>query len=136
MSNVMNLGHWSQIRLAESSPPSSCPIAASVFPRIHAARALMSGSVSASQNWSRISWRGAQEQKVLIGLTSLFIKNPAMAPKLNRRRALFVLTKIDEILAWEARKEAEKDIRFVDLGRYLCEVRAGQYWRVEKLASF
>jgi hypothetical protein len=22
------------------------------------------------------------------------------------------------------------------LGRYLCEVRAGQYWRVEKLASF
>jgi hypothetical protein len=59
-----------------------------------------------------------------------------MAPKLNRRRALFVLTKIDEILAWEARKEAEKDIRFVELGRYLCEVRAGQYWRVEKLASF
>jgi hypothetical protein len=66
----------------------------------------------------------------------LFIKNPPMAPKLNRRRALFVLTKIDEILAWEARKEAEKDIRFVELGRYLCEVRAGQYWRVEKLASF
>jgi hypothetical protein len=59
-----------------------------------------------------------------------------MAPKLNHRRALFVLTTIDEILAWEARKEAEKDIRFVELGRYLCEVRAGQYWRVEKLASF
>ena len=72
----------------------------------------------------------------MVGLTSLFIKNPPMAPKLNRRRALFVLTKIDEILAWEARKEAEKDIRFVELGRYLCEVRAGQYWRVEKLASF
>ena len=28
-----------------------------------------------------------------------------MPPKLNRRRALFVLTKIDEILAWEQRKE-------------------------------
>jgi len=59
-----------------------------------------------------------------------------MLPKLNRRRALFVLTKIDEILAWEKQKEAERDTRFVELGRYLCEVRAGQYWRVEKLASF
>jgi len=57
-------------------------------------------------------------------------------PRLNRRRALFVLTKIDEILAWERRNEAERDTRFVDLGRYLCEVRAGQYWQVEKLASF
>ena len=59
-----------------------------------------------------------------------------MPPKLNRKRALFVLTKIDEILAWERQKEAERDTRFVELGRYLCEVRAGQYWRVEKLASF
>src|SRR5438067_12674175 len=59
-----------------------------------------------------------------------------MPPKLNQKRALFVLSKIDEILAWERRKEAEKDTRFVELGRYLCEVRAGQYWRVEKLASF
>src|SRR3989442_6216252 len=59
-----------------------------------------------------------------------------MLPKLNRRRAQFVLTKIDEILAWEERKEVEKDTRFVELGRYLCEVRAGQYWRVENLKSF
>ncbi len=59
-----------------------------------------------------------------------------MPPKLNRKRALFVLTKIDEILAWERQKEVERDTRFVELGRYLCEVRAGQYWRVEKLASF
>jgi hypothetical protein len=34
------------------------------------------------------------------------------------------------------RKETEKDTRFVDLGRYLCEVRAGQYWRSENLKSF
>ena len=59
-----------------------------------------------------------------------------MLPKLNRRRAMFVLTKIDEILMWEQRKESERDIRFVDLGRYLCEVRAGQYWRVENMKSF
>ena len=59
-----------------------------------------------------------------------------MLPKLNRRRAMFVLTKIDEILAWEKQKEAERDTRFVELGRYLCEVRAGQYWRVENVKSF
>jgi hypothetical protein len=58
------------------------------------------------------------------------------APKLNRRRALFVLDKIDEILAWEREKERERDVRWVDLGRYLCEVRAGQYWRLENLKSF
>ena len=40
-----------------------------------------------------------------------------MPPKVNQKRALFVLTKIDEILAWERRKEAEKDTRFVELGR-------------------
>src|ERR1700716_3075412 len=81
-------------------------------------------------------WCGAQEQTVLIGLTSLVTKNPPMLPKLNRRRAMFVLTKIHEILAWEGRKEAERDTRWVELGRYLCEVRAGQYWRMENLKSF
>jgi hypothetical protein len=59
-----------------------------------------------------------------------------MLPKLDRKRGLFVLSKIDEILAWEQSNEAEKDTKFVELGRYLCEVRAGQYWRLEKLKSF
>src|SRR5881398_3108574 len=59
-----------------------------------------------------------------------------MLPKLNRKRAQFVLTKIDEILAWERRSEIERDTRFVELGRYLCEVRAEQYWRLENLKSF
>jgi len=73
----------------------------------------------------------------LIGLTSLWTNGlPMAAPKLNRRRALFVLDKIDEILAWEKEKERERDVRWVDLGRYLCEVRAGQYWRLENLKSF
>jgi hypothetical protein len=57
-------------------------------------------------------------------------------PKLNRRRALIVLSKIDEILAWEKNSGQERDVRFVDLGRYLCEVRAGQYWRLDDLRSF
>src|SRR5678809_989664 len=59
-----------------------------------------------------------------------------MLPKLNRRRASFVLGQIDQILAWEQRKESERDTKFVELGRHLCEVRTGQYWRVENLKSF
>jgi hypothetical protein len=81
-------------------------------------------------------WCDDPEQKTLVGLTNLRTDNPPMLPKLNRRRAVFVLTKIDEILAWEKQKEAERDTRFVELGRYLCEVRAGQYWRVENVKSF
>jgi hypothetical protein len=57
-------------------------------------------------------------------------------PEINRRRAAFVLGRIDEILFWEKTKEQEKDMRFVELGEYLCEVRAKQYWRLEKLNSF
>src|SRR5512133_1356080 len=78
---------------------------------------------------------GGQET-FLVCLMSLRTRTPPMLPKLDRRRALLVLTKIDEILAWEQRKEAERDSKFVELGRYLCEVRAGQYWRLENLKSF
>jgi hypothetical protein len=59
-----------------------------------------------------------------------------MGPDLDRRRALLVMDKIDEILVWEKTKEQERDVRFVELGQYLFEVRAGQYWRLEKLKSF
>ena len=59
-----------------------------------------------------------------------------MSPKLNRKRAEFVLAKIDQILGWERQVGKERDTHFVELGRYLCEVRAGQYWRQENLKSF
>jgi len=72
----------------------------------------------------------------VVCLGALHSRYPPMPPHLNRKRALFVLTRIDEILAWEQRNESERDTRFVDLGRYLCEVRAGQYWRLENLKSF
>ena len=72
----------------------------------------------------------------MVCLTNLCTKYPPMPPKLNRRRAQIVLGRIDEILAWEARHENERDTRFVELGKYLCEVRAGQYWRLENLKSF
>ena len=73
----------------------------------------------------------------MIGWTNLTTNGrPLLEPKLNRRRALFVFEKIDEILHWERRTERERDTHFVELGRYLCEVRAGQYWRVDNLKSF
>jgi hypothetical protein len=73
----------------------------------------------------------------LPGLTSLWINRGMMAtPEINHRRAAFVLGRINEILSWEKTKEQEKDVRFVELGEYLCEVRAKQYWRLEKLNSF
>src|ERR1700691_6641002 len=78
-----------------------------------------------------------RERAILIGLTNLRTSGPLpMAPKLNRRRALFVLEKIDQILSWEKIKEQEKDVRFIELGEFLCEVRAKQYRRLENLKSF
>jgi hypothetical protein len=73
----------------------------------------------------------------LTGWTSLWIDGRlTVSAEFNRRRAVFVLGQIDEILIWEKTKEQEKDVRFVELGEYLCEVRAKQYWRLEKLKSF
>ena len=73
----------------------------------------------------------------MIGFTNLRTSlRPLMPPKLNVKRAVFVLGKIDEILAWDKTRLQERDLRFVDLGRYLCEVRSGQYWRVDRMKSF
>jgi hypothetical protein len=73
----------------------------------------------------------------LIGLTCLTNNGRVLvAAKLNRRRAVFVLSKIDEILAWEKATDRERDSKFVELGRYLCEIRSGQYWRVDNVRSF
>jgi hypothetical protein len=59
-----------------------------------------------------------------------------MPSQSQSQAAHFALTKIDDILAWEEHHKAEKDTRFVDLGWYLWEVRAGLYWRLESLKSF
>lgn len=72
----------------------------------------------------------------MVGLTSLIVKDPPMAPRLDLQRAHFVLGQIDEILAWDRAADRQRDSRFVELGKFLCEVRAGQYWRMEKLGSF
>src|ERR1039458_5644817 len=129
-------GTSSRTRSDELSRRISYRTAVSAFPRIPAATVPMLDFVLESKRWLTRLWCGVQELKILIGLTSLVTDNPPMPPKFDRRRALFVLGKIDEILAWEQRKETERDTKFVELGRYLCEVRAGQYWRLERLKSF
>ena len=73
----------------------------------------------------------------MIGLTNLWIDGTdTRVSRTQSPRALIVLEKIDEILAWEQTKEHERDERFVELGQHLCEVRSGQYWRLENLKSF
>ena len=73
----------------------------------------------------------------MIGLTNLWINRGTLVPpELNIKRVVFVLGKIDEILTWDKSLAHERDQKFVDLGRYLCEVRTGQYWRFDKMKSF
>jgi len=72
----------------------------------------------------------------LIGLTSLTAKDPPLLPKLDPVRAGFVIERIDDILRWDHAVEARRDSKFVELGKFMCEVRAGQYWRIENLKSF
>ena len=56
--------------------------------------------------------------------------------EIDRPRAVFVLARIEEILSWDKTIEKEKDVRFVELGEYLCEVRSKQFWKLEGLCSF
>ena len=47
-----------------------------------------------------------------------------------------MIERIDDILSWESSVENTRDSKFVELGKHLCEVRSGQYWRTENLKSF
>jgi len=47
-----------------------------------------------------------------------------------------VLSRIDELLAQEKGLDQQRDVRFVELGEYLCEFRARQHWRLENFSSF
>lgn len=59
-----------------------------------------------------------------------------MPPAPDSSRARMVLDRIDEILTWEKSQSQERDVRFVELGEHLCEVRAKQFWKLESLTSF
>ena len=86
------------------------------FPRTRVPPVPSSGSASTSPIWSRPALSASRES-ILVCLTNLLTRYPPMPPKLNRRRALVVLSKIDEILAWEARHENERDTKFRGTGQ-------------------
>jgi hypothetical protein len=50
---------------------------------------------------------------------------------MDKVRAQQVLARIEEILRWERRVEQQKDQKFAELGKHLCEVRDQKYWRLE-----
>ena len=49
---------------------------------------------------------------------------------MDKARAQQVLARIDAILRWEQRTDQQKDQKFAELGKHLCEVRDQKYWRV------
>src|SRR6202011_2133440 len=137
MSSVESLANWLMRRLDKSKLPSSLPTQESVSRRAGASAVPTSVCALATSHSLVPNSFVNRERATLIGLTCLTNNGrPMVAPKLNRRRAVFVLSKIDEILAWEKATDRERDSKFVALGRYLCEVRAGQYWRLDNLRSF
>src|SRR5438552_18325868 len=107
MRNARSSDSSSATLFSTLNPRSSCPTAAFGFRKTRAAVAPMWACAWANKGWLPPDWSGGQERKTLVGLTNLITKNRPMLPKLNPQRALFVLSKIDEILAWEHRKEAE-----------------------------
>ena len=49
---------------------------------------------------------------------------------MDKARAQQVLARIDAILRWEQRTDQQKDQKFAELGKHLCEVRKQGYWRL------
>ncbi len=49
---------------------------------------------------------------------------------MDKVRAQEVLARIDEILRWEQKMDQQKDQKFAELGKHLCEVRDRGYWRL------
>ena len=49
---------------------------------------------------------------------------------MDKVRAQEVLARIDALLRWEQRTDMQKDQKFAELGKHLCEVRKQGYWRL------
>ena len=49
---------------------------------------------------------------------------------MDKAKAQQVLARIDELLRWEQRMDQQKDQKFAELGKHLCEVRKHGYWRL------
>ena len=49
---------------------------------------------------------------------------------MDKAKGQIVMARIDKILRWEERMDQQKDQRFAELGKHLCEVRNQGYWRL------
>src|ERR1700676_1435548 len=109
MSNVKSLANWSKRRLVKSKLPSSLPTQESASRRTGASAVPTSVCALGTNHWLGPNSFVNRERATLIGLTCLTTNGrPWMAPKLNRRRAVFVLSKIEEILTWEKATDREQ----------------------------
>ncbi len=125
-------------RSGESSQRSFFPTVAFVFPRILAVRVQYVGLCLRRQDRATASLVRRPGAEDLGWLDELYLQESAHVAQgqspASHVRAHARLTRF-----WRGSngKEAERDTRFGRrLERYLCEVRAGQYWRLEKLKSF
>src|ERR1700687_1498625 len=108
MKNGVNLARSHFTRFARLKPGTSSHTAGSGFRRTDASDVLTWGSASVVRSSLIPNSSADRERATLIGLTNLRTNGqPVMEPRLNRRRALFVLGKIDEILSWERNVEQE-----------------------------
>src|SRR5438105_15872963 len=109
MNSGRSLATWSTPSVG-SSLATSCRTAVSASPRTPVRPAHISDFTWEDKNLLRTNLCDDRE-RTLVGLTSFVTRNPPMLPKLDRKRALFVLGKIDEILDWEQSNEADKDTK-------------------------
>src|ERR1019366_10136144 len=101
MSSVASLASWLKRRSVKLKLPSSLPAQESVSRRTGASAVPISAYAWETSHWLGPNSFVNRERATLIGLTCLTTNGKGLvAPKLNRRRAVFVLSKIDEILAW------------------------------------
>src|SRR5712692_2005383 len=109
-SSAGNSANWLKQPPGRSKPASFCPTAAFASPRMAVSAAPIWASAWETNSLSRPNSSASPEPATLIGLTSLTTNGrPLLPPKLNRRRALLVLAKIEEILAWEQTTDQERD---------------------------
>src|SRR4029077_14890316 len=101
-SSVRSLASWLKPRLAKSKLPSFLPTQESASPRTGASAARTSDCVSGTRHSLEPNSFVNQEPPTLIGLTCLTTNGRALvAPKLNRRRAAFVLSEVQEVFVGE-----------------------------------
>jgi hypothetical protein len=90
---------------------------------------LYGGSRSVRSRYTALSCSTATDLPRPASLTSLISRDPPMPPRLNPKRARFVLSKIDEIVAWEQRNETERDTRANWAGICRCGRASTGRWR-------